>query len=246
MSHGYKTCAGNPDPAAATPQINWLKKELAEARANKQKVWIMGHIPPGIDLYSTARRRINVCTGGAPVMFLSSEEMSDAIAPYGDVVQLAIFAHTHMDELRLLKDQSAGAPSKPPVPIKMVSSISPIHSNLPSITVAQVDPATAAVANYTVFSAPDLNGGSGDWKPKEYDFKSSYTEPDFSSSSLANLIAAFAADPGATTEDSKHYIAHFCAGHSSGTLRLAWPQYVCSLSNHTEPAFKACACANAK
>ncbi len=244
MSHGYKTCANKPDPQAAFPQINWLAKQLADARTANQKLWIMGHIPPGVDLYSTARRGINVCTGGSPVMFLASEDMSDAIAPYGDVVQLAIFAHTHMDELRLLQDQSAGAPSKTPVPIKMVSSISPVHANLPSITVAQVDPATAAVANYTVFSSPDLNGGNGTWKPKEYDFSSSYSEPDFSSSSLANLIAEFAADPGATTSQSTNYIDHFSAGHSSGSLRAAWPQYVCSLSNPTVKAFKACACAN--
>ena len=243
MSKNYRTCAGHRDPSAATAQIKWLAQRLADARAANQKLWIMGHIPPGIDLYSTARKGINVCTGGDPVMFLSSEEMPDAIAPYGDVVQLAIFAHTHMDELRLLKDQSAGAPSKPPVPIKMVSSISPIHSNLPSITVAQVDPATAAVVDYHVFSSPDLTGDSNA-KWKGYDFGQSYKLAAFSSSTLSQLIAAFAADPGGTTQDSKNYIGDFSAGHSSGTLRLAWPQYVCSLSNHTKQTFKACVCAN--
>jgi sphingomyelin phosphodiesterase acid-like 3 len=243
MSKNYRTCAGHRDPSAATAQIKWLAQRLADARAANQKLWIMGHIPPGIDLYSTARKGINVCTGGDPVMFLSSEEMPDAIAPYGDVVQLAIFAHTHMDELRLLKDQSAGAPSKPPVPIKMVSSISPIHNNLPSITVAQVDPATAAVVDYHVFSSPDLTGDSNA-KWKGYDFGQSYKLAAFSSSTLSQLIAAFAADPGGTTQDSKNYIGDFSAGHSSGTLRLAWPQYVCSLSNHTKQTFKACVCAN--
>jgi sphingomyelin phosphodiesterase acid-like 3 len=249
MSKSYRTCAGARDPQAAAPQIAWLAKQLATARANKQKVWIMGHIPPGIDLYSTEKKMIDFCAGQKPVMFLSSEEMADVIAPYGDVVQLAIFAHTHMDELRLLKDESAGAPSKTPVPVKpipvkLVSSISPIHQNLPSFTVAQVDPASTALADYRVFSSPDLTGGSGAWK-EEYDFRKSYTLPDFSSASVGKLTAEFAADSSGTGPASQDYLNDFNAGSYASALQVFWPQYVCSLSNHTEQAFRACACANA-
>jgi sphingomyelin phosphodiesterase acid-like 3 len=244
MSKSYRTCAGARDPQAAAPQIAWLAKQLADARAHKQKVWVMGHIPPGVDLYSTEKKMIDFCAGQKPVMFLSSEEMADVIAPYGDVVQLAIFAHTHMDELRLLKDESAGAPSKTPVPVKLVSSISPIHQNLPSFTVAQVDPATAALVDYRVFSAPSLTGGSAAWK-EEYDFRKSYTLPDFSSASVGKLTAEFAADPSGTGPASQDYLNDFDAGSYASALQVFWPQYVCSLTNHTDQAFKTCACANA-
>jgi hypothetical protein len=128
----------------------------------------------------------------------------------------------------------------------MVSSISPIHNNLPSLTVVQIDPSTAAVVDYRVFNSPDLTGDSKvKWK-EEYDFQTNYTEPDYSSSSLANLISAFAADPGAKTPDSTHYIGHFSAGNSSSILQMFWPQYVCSLSNYTKKTFVACACANTR
>ena len=43
-----------------------------------------------------------LCARGKPKMFLSSEALPEVLAGYGDVVQLAIFAHTHMDEVRLL------------------------------------------------------------------------------------------------------------------------------------------------
>jgi sphingomyelin phosphodiesterase acid-like 3 len=243
MSKSYRTCAGVPDPKAAAPQIAWLAKQLADARAHKQKVWVMGHIPPGIDLYSTEKKMIDFCAGQKPVMFLSSEEMADVIAPYGDVVQLAVFAHTHMDELRLLKDESAGAPSKTPVPVKMVSSISPIHKNLPSFTIAQVDPATATLVDYRVFSSPDLTGGTA-WK-EEYGFRKSYTLPDFSSASVGKLTAEFAADSSGTGPASQDYLNDFSAGSYASALQVFWPQYVCSLTNHTEQAFRICACANA-
>jgi sphingomyelin phosphodiesterase acid-like 3 len=244
MSKSYRTCAGALDPQAAAPQIAWLNKELATARANKQKVWVMGHVPPGVDLYSTERKMIDFCAGQKPVMFLSSEEMTDVLADYGDVVQLAIFAHTHMDELRLLKDESAGAPAKTPVPVKMVSSISPIHKNLPSFTLAQVDPATAALVDYRVFSSSNLTGVNAKWT-EEYNFAKSYNESAFSSASVGKLIAEFAADPGGTGPASQDYLNDYLAGSYASALQIFWPQYVCSLSNHTVQAFTTCACINA-
>ena len=244
MSMSYRTCAGSARPPGRRSPDCMAPKQLADARAHRQKLWVMGHIPPGVDLYSTAKEGINVCTGGDPVMFLSSEEMADAIAPYGDVVQLAIFAHTHMDELRLLKDDSQAPAAQHPVPVKMVSSISPIHGNDPSFTVAQIDPATAAVEDYRVFSASNLTGVDAKWR--EYDFAKSYIEPDFSSTSVSKLINAFAADPTAKTQASQNYINDFSAGNPSTILQMFWPEYVCSLSNHTAKSFKACACSHAQ
>jgi sphingomyelin phosphodiesterase acid-like 3 len=250
MSNGYRTCAGSPDRTAAASQIGWLDKQLALARTNKQKVWVMGHIPPGVDLYNTSKIIGGICGGQQlPVMFLSSEKMANVMAGYGDVIQLAIFAHTHMDELRLLEDNSHATPLQPPglgkptpIPVKMVSSISPVHNNLPSFTIAQVDPSTAALVDYRVFSSPDLTGGgSVKWK-EEYGFGKSYNLPAFSASTLTQLIAAFAADPGATTQDSMDYIGDFSAGNTSSLLQMFWPQYVCTLANHTDQAFKTCLC----
>ena len=75
-------------------------------------------------------------------MFLSSEALPEVLADYGDVVQLAIFAHTHMDEVRLLNPAIADAAHRP-VAVKMVASISPIDGNNPSFTVATIDPVHA-------------------------------------------------------------------------------------------------------
>ncbi|MGA3372315.1 MAG: metallophosphoesterase [Terracidiphilus sp.] len=251
MSDSYRTCAGGLDPGAAAHQISWLDGELAKARARQQKVWVMGHIPPGVDLYDTSKIIGGICGGTQkPAMFLSSEKMADVMAGYADVIQLAIFAHTHMDELRLLKDNSNATPLQPPgpgkaIPLKMVSSISPIHDNHPSITLAQVDPSTAALVDYSVFSSPDLTGDStAKWK-QEYDFGTSYNLAAFSASTLTQLIATFAADPGRTTQDSTDYIGDYSAGHTSSFLQTYWPQYVCTLSNHTDQAFKACLCSTA-
>jgi sphingomyelin phosphodiesterase acid-like 3 len=241
MSKNYATCTGKPDTTAADAQLAWLRQQLTDARANKQKVWVMGHIPPGVDLYSTAKKMVDVCGGQSPTMFLSSENMADAIAEYGDVVELAIFAHTHMDELRLLKEDGQGPSAQKSVAVKMVPSISPIHDNHPSFTVAQIDFSSAALVDYKIFAASNLTGVGASWK-EEYDFTRSYHEAIFTSSSISQLIAGFAADPGAKTQASQNYINDFSVGYASPLLSLAWPQYVCTLSNHTQQAFRACVC----
>ena len=44
---------------------------------------------------------------GAADVF-SSERLADVLEEYSDVVKLAIFAHTHMDEVRILKAAGGG------------------------------------------------------------------------------------------------------------------------------------------
>jgi sphingomyelin phosphodiesterase acid-like 3 len=241
MSKNYATCSGKSDPGAAEAQLAWLSQQLAEARANKQKVWIIAHIPPGVDLYSSAKRLSNVCAGQKPVMFLSSEKMADVLSAYADVIELAIFAHTHMDELRLLKENGQSPASSLGVAVKMVPSISPIHGNSPSFVVAQVDRSSAELKDYRVFVASNHTGVSAKWT-EEYDFARSFHEAEFTSSSVSKLVSSFAADPGASTEASQAYIRNFLAGTSSPLLSLFWPEYVCSLSNDSAQAFKDCVC----
>jgi sphingomyelin phosphodiesterase acid-like 3 len=170
-------------------------------------------------------------------MFLSSEKLADTLAEFGDVVQLAIFAHTHMDELRFLKEEGTGKG----IAVKMVSSISPINGNNPSFTVAQLDPSSAALVDYKVFVASNQTGVAAQWR-EEYDFAHSYHEAEFSSSSVSGLVAGFAADPSAKTQASQNYIEDFSTGNLSLVLQLFWPQYVCTLSNYTAQQFRSCVC----
>jgi sphingomyelin phosphodiesterase acid-like 3 len=238
-SRRYTGCAGKSDPAPATEQIAWLRDQLDAARAAGEKVWIVGHIPPGIDPYSTATHLRNVCSGQAPEMFLNSTLLPDAIAAYGDVVSLAVFAHTHMDEMRLLTPATGG---HGPVAIKMTPSISPINGNRPSFTIASIDAATATLKDYRIIASADELGSS--WK-EEYDYAQAYGMPDFSSASAAALIAGFHADPSASTAASQTYIRNYYVRDASLAITVFWPQYACSLGNYTSEAYRACLCPDA-
>src|SRR5580698_4886912 len=53
MGAKYTTCGGKTDASAAEAQLAWLEQQLAQARSNKEKVWVMAHIPPGVDVHAS-------------------------------------------------------------------------------------------------------------------------------------------------------------------------------------------------
>ncbi|MFZ0340189.1 MAG: metallophosphoesterase [Terracidiphilus sp.] len=240
MSERYQTCGGKEDRAPAAAQIEWLRQQLDEARAKREKVWVMAHIPPGVNAYATAMKGKDICAKGEPQMFLSSGALPDLLAGYGDVIQLAIFAHTHMDEVRLLIPANGDAAHRP-VAVKMVASISPIDGNNPSFTLATIDPTHAILADYRVIAASNQTGIDTNWT-EEYDFTQTYHEPAFTAATVGNLIASFKADPMAQTPASQSYLRNYMTGVDLRALALFWQPYVCSLTNDAADAFKGCVC----
>ena len=239
MSRQYATCSGNANPAPATAQIAWMEQQLNAARRNQEKVWVMSHIPPGVNPYATALKALDLCSGGKPQMFLSSEALPEAMARYGDVIQLAIFAHTHMDEMRLLKPE-AGA-SAQGVALKMVPSISPINGNNPTFTVAEIDARTGELKDYQVFVGSNQTGVDTQWS-EEYDFAKTYKEDAFTAASAEDLIAGFKADPTAQTAGSKSYIQNYGSGTGARAIGTFWQPYTCALRNDGADAFRECVC----
>ena len=244
MSERYQTCGGKEDQAPAAAQIAWLKQQLNEARDKKEKVWVMAHIPPGVDSYSTARKWMALCAGGKPKMFLSSEALPKVLAEYGDVVQLAIFAHTHMDEVRLLIPANAAAANRP-VAVKMVGSISPIDGNNPSFTMGTIDPAHAILEDYRVIAASNQTGINAVWS-EEYDFAKTYHETAFTAAAVENLIAGFKTDSAAQTSASQSYLRYYMTGVDMRMMALIWHPYVCSLTNTTADVYRECVCSMVK
>jgi sphingomyelin phosphodiesterase acid-like 3 len=246
LSSGYRSCAGQLDPAPGDSQLSWLRNQLEQARQSGQNVWIVGHIPTGIDPYSTARRLGAMCGHVHPVLFLSSNKLPDLLTKYADIIRLGIFAHTHMDEIRLLRPEHAEPDSAASeVVIKMVPSISPVDGNDPSFTIARVDPATATLRDYKVVAASNHTGIAARWSV-EYHFAQSFHQRQFSPSTVRALVAEFAADPDAKSAVSQQYIRHYFIGDRSPELKPFWPQYICALANANTEGYAACLCPAAK
>ena len=245
----YETCGGKEPLGNMTPgeaQIAWLRKQLDEARAHHEHVWVMAHIPPGVDAYSTVTKSAKgkgSCAFATPELFLNSELFADALQDYPDVVSLVLLGHTHMDEMRIYPGKDGGA-----IPGKLIPSISPVDGNNPSFTVGMVDPAKAMLLDYTVYAASNQTGISTSWEP-EYTYSTTYRQFDYSAASLTALTSALLADHDSHTRESKSYESfYFVGGATAGinlkaaALSMVWPIYTCSITHDHAASFTACAC----
>ena len=64
-----------PDPAAAEAgqkaQLTWLATQLKQARRLHQQTWVLAHVLPGVNVWSSYNQgHPNVCTGAQPTVFL--------------------------------------------------------------------------------------------------------------------------------------------------------------------------------
>jgi sphingomyelin phosphodiesterase acid-like 3 len=251
-SKKYTTCSGEKSPATAASQIAWLRAQLTAARAAHEHVWVMTHIPPGIDAYSTFAQGRHVCSGDKPEMFLRSEALADVITEFPDVIRLVIMAHTHMDEIRVFKTANGDIPGK------LIPSVTPVNGNNPSFSVAEVDPATATLQDFTVYAASNDTPGGDIWNnnatkwAKEYSFSEAYHLPDLSGASLAKLTDGFLADKSSDQRASRDYEHFYFIGDPGlssklkvAAMHIVWPAYACSITSSHIADFTRCACATA-
>lgn len=234
LARAYSTCSGEKIGEGAASTLKWLEQQLGEARREHERVWIMGHIPPGVDVYHTVAHLRDVCGSDKPEMFLGSDALGTLIARYEDVVTLGIFGHTHMDEVRVLKGKEGSG-----VPLKLVPSVSPVDGNHPSFTIGEVDTGTGTLRDYAVFVSPDMLG-TGTWL-REYAFGETYGYAGFSGAVLTSMIADFERDGSGEGVRSRAYQREFFAGGES-PLRFVWPQAVCALDHVTPAEYKRCVC----
>lgn len=252
-SKKYTACNGDENDDAATQQIAWLRTQLTAARAAHQHVWIMAHIPPGIDAYSTFTRHRDVCGGQSPETFLGSEALANTLTDFPDVIRLTLFGHTHMDEFRAYTTPGGAIPGK------LIPSITPVNGNNPSFTIAAIEPATATLKDYTVFAAANQTSTNNSWDnknttwSKEYSFSTTYHLPDLSGSSLAKLTNSFLTDKSGTSEASHAYQQFFYAGvpdavknisanAKAAAMQIVWPTYACAITHADAASFQSCVC----
>ena len=149
-----QAATASPTPRAGAAQSPGCAAQLAAARAHHEQVWVMAHIPPGVDVYSTTittserlRRRT------ARHVPRQREAGGDAHRLRSDVVRLAIFAHTHIDEMQLLAARTGSAR----VTAKLVPSISPSTATIPassSPTSTRTPPRSRTTASSPPATAP--------------------------------------------------------------------------------------------
>lgn len=237
----FKGCDGEPTQNVVNEQNKWLREQLLAAKREHQTVWVMAHIPPGIDTYASFHKFVaapaKMCSQDAPTMLLQSDDLARTITDFAPIVKLAIFAHTHMDEIKLLHNEQGAA-----VPAKLIPSVSPVNGNTPAFVVAKVQPNTAVMLDYAVYAASNVKATS--WS-EQYRFTTAYGMPDFSADSVSQVASRLAKDKSGTDPMSQTYQRWFFSGDNgeyARGLKAVWPGYACAITEDGGPVFQECMC----
>lgn len=174
------------DPGAQ--QLDWLEKQLAQAQQNKEKVWLMYHIPPGANVYSSIGKKQYV-----PMWQQTyNDRFVGILKTYTSVLTAGFLGHTHMDDFRLL---TQGQPQQAIVYFKIGPAISPQFGNNPGYQQMTFDPRAFTLLDYTVFYLNlDINPPSAAFQ-SEYSFGKTYSQTIITPATILSTYLSFNTDP---------------------------------------------------
>lgn len=162
-------------------EFNWLTKTI-DACAEKQKVWVACHIPPGVACYDGTQSwpRL-VSDGGKQVPFVN--EFSKFYLSQRQHFAGVLTGHSHNAEFKLIRDNKG----KDPVSfVLMAPSIGRNHGNNASFRVVHFNRSTLAINDYTTHWL-DGSQSPPDWG-KPFKFTETYGQPDVSPASLLSVF----------------------------------------------------------
>jgi len=135
----------DPLPDDPFSQFQWLRDKLAAAAQEERSVWIVGHIPPGLESYGY--------TELWHPQYLRAYRSIVQDAVLGRFIAAQLFGHCHTDEFRLLPDAPEGAG-----PILLTSALSIVYNNNPSIRLVEYEPSSSRLLSYSVYWS-EMKGG---------------------------------------------------------------------------------------
>lgn len=214
-------------------QLEWLRVQLEEARKKGERVWIVTHIPPGVDVWSTLKH-------------------PDAISHYWDVQHrnlrdqtfldrfmelckasprevAGIFSgHTHMDHFRLVlngKDRATAF-------VHITPALSPQFGNNPAFQVMRYDAWTLDLLDVVTHY---YNGTS--WKP-EYSFTKAYEQVSYRIHNLQAASYEIYQDEIVRRKFSDYY--DVSNPENIPITDSNWQAYWCGIAELTDAAFQGC------
>jgi hypothetical protein len=237
FSNLYDNLCGKSTQTPALDQLGWLAETLEQARAAGEAVWLLMHIPPGIDSFSSAK---SVPQGGPPVTFWQPELTSrylQLVESYQATIRASFVGHTHRDDFRVIRLNG-----KPVLFSKIAPAISPIFGNHPGYQVYEFDRRTGVIQNYQTYYLTNLTLDGKPTEPAagvwalEYDFHATY-----GFSALDPITITLLADAIKTTEPLQQlYLRFHSVSTALNTSASAIDVYRCAITNATPAEFQLC------
>ncbi len=233
---------GSDSRSPGDAMLTWLQGRLAAAGSAGEAVWLVYHVPAGVDAFSTAHSKP---VGGAcktqSVPFWRqpyAAAFANLMERHHAIVTTAFSGHIHRDSWRVF----SGSDGAPVTFESIVPAVSPIFGNAPAYQLFAYDTSSGLLSEKTTFAAtnlPKAASGGNVVIEELYAFTEAYRLAPFGTTSLAELTASLAET--APSSDRRLYGDFYGSGHGDdpGTN---WPVYGCAPGAATAAAFDTCRC----
>ncbi|MBI4775522.1 MAG: metallophosphoesterase [Deltaproteobacteria bacterium] len=177
---------GDDATDAVNAQLVWLDETLASAQSKGKKVWLIMHVPPGVDKYSTAQSAdANGHITSATMLWNSVYQATflQKLRKYPELITHSLGAHTHMDEYRVMSSGDV---------MDITPGITPYFGNDPAFKVFTFSHETLKAMDYT-----SLNYDLGAMPPQfdiYYTFSTAYRMQGDLNDSLEQLYQELVTD----------------------------------------------------
>jgi sphingomyelin phosphodiesterase acid-like 3 len=224
------------DPA---DQFNWLQETLHYSRKNSEKVYIIGHSPPGG--YEQSIKYMNLWD-------IYNEQLLNIISQYSDVITGLIFGHTHIDSFRLLKSNTS---ENFQVVLNIAPSLTPWRNgwtndtgNNPGLRLFKYNATDSTIINHYQFFANLTKAnllGRIDWK-MEYDAVRAYGLKDYSVASWSKLLNLFSKEINGEIQSAlfEKYVEYTKVSEHFDCDKICRFKIYCAIANLTTTGIVKC------
>jgi sphingomyelin phosphodiesterase acid-like 3 len=227
--------------------LSWLQARLDHAKKAHEKVWLMLHIPPGMDGYSTIERYESLLKTGQPPAKICptalvpmwapewTAKFDELLARYAGTVIVSLSGHTHTDDFRVISgsDRPAFVLINPP--------ISPVYNQNPAFRVATFAQ-DASLIDDSVYYLTNLiyasKTTSGQWA-REYDFAREWKMRGVNAANLGTIYSNIQQDGVDRATWLKLYNVSSSAAHLPQAMI---PGLYCAIEGLTPEAYGQCFC----
>ena len=229
---------GNYGPDSKTPgerQLTWLTAELDKSKLKGEKVWLMQHIPPGMNVFGTLPKDSTACVGDTSSYFLKPEFNDQYLAiveEYADLITSNMAGHYHRDDFRLMKNAKGEAVSY----MHILPSISPIYYNNPGFEIVTYNRESTELLDYTTYYTDVKSPVDSTAWGLEYNFRKTYGQSKMTAKTMDEIHKAMAKDQ----QLAKAYMTYYPVSESSSMKEFRF--YWCGIDRLTPKEYAECVC----
>ncbi|MBL9175195.1 MAG: metallophosphoesterase, partial [Verrucomicrobiales bacterium] len=177
----YRNACGSDSQDPGGEQFRWLTETLESAEQSREQVWLLMHVPPGIDDFETHQ-----AGGVAQPLWRTNwtPRVVELLRRHQSRIRFSVAGHLHMDDFRILNAESGTGGL-----VKVVPAVSPVFGNNPAYQILLRDAQLGAVTNYLTRRLPLREKGARDPWELEYEFRGGYPDAQLTPAYLTSLAA---------------------------------------------------------